>query len=421
MCRSRLHAGVTIVILLLEISCGGTANNSTVTTVNSDNGSVTYGIPATTSVDGITTDMCGTVACTEGATPGTTPTAPYSGFPSNITAPTVSSIVVNSTYTMSTSGNNSFPLRGSGSSYDSFVITFDEAMLTDQEAGSSGVPVDAADIDFLCTGDDSTQNRVSGATIQYSTSTTLAFSLRATLPADTACTLVLNGAENGIGGTQRIRDQYHNPLIKTTYTINTGCGVSDDFSNGLSCWTAVNTDNGTFSASSSVLTLSIPGAVTSTAAGQSPTAAGLLKTGIRKLAEADYMRFGITIDSITGFLNDGDGVGLRVSDPDGNYIVFMVSSDAGTNKYRALYGTTSTDTDTFYASTYTAGDEMYIQLTATTVSIVFDDGAGGGGTVANISLAMDLTDLDVQILGMKNGSGTASTVTMSNFYGTFAE
>lgn len=383
------------------------------------------GLPLFAADVGITSD-----SGNRGDTPSTTydpSIINYTGFPNDTTLPEIVSITTNNGITLSPDGNTNFPAGYNAAPITLFVL-FDEDMMTSSSNVYTPNGVSWGDTQFTCTGNSVT---VDSQTLKYSTGSQriLELPLNGILSETGTCQLLLNRGNDQDGtiiSTGTIRDVAHNPTPIALYTISSICTLNDSFSrssDGIGCWSQQNAGNGSFSVSGGALNYSSSaGAVTGS------SAPALRKTGVSMASNQTDITFSLTVSAVSG-MQSGDGIGLRVTDVNGNYAILLVYND-GSNYRDYMIFSNGTTTSTKYLDSNPGVDPAYYYnaITNNTLMLhVADAGFAaypyGRNTLNNLTTDPDgliwagatgkfgTSNLTVDIVGIRgSGGGTASAV-----------
>ncbi len=371
-------------MLVMMVFCAGVAGCSS-------SGSTA----ASTSSGGSSGDSSSTTGITSdtgiaGPTPSTTTIVHYDGFPSTLAQPTAT-LVADGSYAMSTSANTNFP-----SGDFTIVATFNEQMLSDDQVKTMNLTCVGSSSDYV-------------HSTAYSSTTTLSIGITS-LPAGADCTLTLP-APSGI---EDVRDYAHNPFPGAEYPISTACSINDSFVN-LSCWTALNSGTGTFSASSGTLTFNMPTGNSAILSG----APAIRKTGLAfKTTGGTYVPFiqpTIVVSSFTNFpaASSTDLVGVRVVDG-ANYFACtvgngkLVETDSSTGSTTASF-TVPSGSIHIVPSIYGSGGFF-----STSECKIVDDSANELAKIT-VNYLSGQTNLSLDILGVGNASSGAIGAEMTSY------
>lgn len=358
---------------------------------------------------------------TRGETPSTTPSSSiYTGFADDTTQPQIVSITTNTGFTLSASGNANLPAGSNGAPLTFFVL-FDKDMLTSSESIYTPEGLAWGDVNFTCTDSSVT---VDSQTFKYSTGSNRVLELPLTglLPETGTCQLLLNRGDytvNGEGSTGTIRDASHNPTPIALYPISSTCTVNDSFvNNSIGCWSQQNSTNGSFSMSGGVLNYSsTAGSVTGS------SAPALRKTGVSLKAGQTDLSVALTVNSVS--LQTGDGIGLRFTDPYGDYVMLLVYNDGSNNRYDMIFSNGTTTSTAYLFNNYdaTSNNTMTLHIT--------DNGSlaypYGRNTLNNLTTEPDglvwagpggkfgSSNVTVDIVGIRGAAGGTASAVLDSF------
>lgn len=380
-------------------------------------GVLAIGLPLFAATVGITSDTGN-----RGDIPSTTtPSNIYTGFSTETIQPQIVSITTNSGLTLSPDGNTNFPVGYNGAPLTFFVL-FDEDMITSSQSIFTPEGLALGDAAFTCT---DSSVAVNGQTFKYSTGSERILELPLTdlLPATGTCQLLLNRGDYDVdsrfGSTGTIRDVAHNPTPIVLYTISSTCALNDTFSgNSIGCWSQQNSGNGSFSISGGVLNYSsTAGSVTGS------SAPALRKTGVSLKSGQTDLRVSLTVNSVN--LQTGDGIGLRFTDPYGDYVILLVYNDGSNNRYNMIFSNGTATSTEYMFNNYDATSNNTMTLH------IFDNGSlaypYGRNTLNNLTTEPDglvwagpggkfgSSNVTVDIVGIRGGAGGTASAVLDSF------
>jgi hypothetical protein len=237
-------------------------------------------------------------------------------------------------------------------------------------------------------------------TVANAASSTTAFTTTpsSALPQMTSCVLTLPATIQASNGTA---------LTAATYTYQTGCGTSDDFSNSStlsSCWTSADASAATISIASNVLNMS------------TSTDPGFSVAQEYKTFGTDNVTATVSIPTFSGISATGDNCGIWIQDGSTvtTGIMALVSLDGGDIKINnaLLDGSSdelSASLGTGTSSTALSGT-LFLRITqsGTTLTVSYRVGSSGSFTAMTSKTVSFGSTKKVGLLLNSDGTGTTN-------------